>query len=176
MTEIPSFPTSDLFSLDSADLVPRAIDVFRFQYRHNSLYREFSDALGVRPEAVRRIGEIPFLPVGFFKTHEVRTGAWAPEVVFESSGTTGMVTSRHPVRDAELYRRSYMTGFEQFYGDVRGWCIIGLLPAYLERSHSSLVFMVQGLIRASGHPESGFYLYEHEKLCEVLGRVEAAGQ
>jgi hypothetical protein len=182
MTSIPGFNPDSMFSLTSAgeeatrEFDTRALAVFRFQYARNPLYREFTDALGVRPEAVGRIGEIPFLPVGFFKTHDVRTDDFVPEIVFRSSGTTGMVTSRHEVRETDLYRKSFMAGFERFYGSVGGWCIIGLLPAYLERSDSSLVFMVHALIGASGHPDSGFYLYEYEELYRVLQRLEAAGQ
>jgi hypothetical protein len=106
----------------------------------------------------------------------VRTGEFRPEAVFESSGTTGVVTSRHLVRDVGLYRKSFTAGFEHFYGPVSDWCIIGLLPAYLERAHSSLVFMVNELIGASGHSASGFYLYDHAALFGVLERLEAAGQ
>ena len=176
MTDLPSFPPQSVFSISETDFVPRTLEIFRFQYALNPLYREFVDKLGVRPELVSRIGDIPFLPVSFFKTHEVRTGEFVPEIVFESSGTTGMVTGRHLVRDEGLYRQSFVTGFEHFYGLVRDWCIIGLLPAYLERSHSSLVYMVDGLIGAGGQPESGFYLYEHEALYGLLQRLEAAGR
>ncbi|HTR31016.1 MAG TPA: hypothetical protein VMH27_17215 [Puia sp.] len=175
MTTAP-FPPASLFDLDPADFADRAINLFRFQYAHNRLYREFADSLGVRPASVTRIAEIPFLPVNFFKTHPVRTGEFVPDIVFESSGTTGVVTSRHLVRDLSLYRESLMTGFRRFYGPAGDWCIIGLLPAYLERSHSSLVFMANELITASGHPDSGFYLYEHAALASVLGRLEKAGQ
>jgi hypothetical protein len=125
---------------------------------------------------VDRIEDIPFLPVSFFKTHEVRTGEFVPEVVFESSGTTGMVTSRHLVREVGLYRQSFLSGFGHFYGPVRDWCVIGLLPAYLERSNSSLVYMVNELIVSCGHPDSGFYLYDYEALYELLQRLEEAGQ
>jgi hypothetical protein len=172
MTSIPSDP----FTLSAPDFTPQALAIFQFQYAHNPLYRDFADALGVRPGSVVRVEDIPFLPVGFFKTHEVRTGAFEPEVVFRSSGTTGMATSRHLVRDARLYRRSFLTAFEHFYGPVRDWCVIGLLPAYLERSDSSLVYMVNDLIASSGHPDSGFYLYEYAALYGLLERLEAAGQ
>jgi hypothetical protein len=167
---------TQLSTISEADFTSRAIEIFRFQYAENPLYRDFVDALGVRPGSVARIGDIPFLPVSFFKTHEVRTGEYRPEIVFHSSGTTGMATSSHLVKDAGLYRESFLTGFGQFYGPVADWCIIGLLPAYLERSDSSLVYMVNDLIGRSGHPDSGFYLYEYEALYELLQRLEAAGQ
>jgi phenylacetate-coenzyme A ligase PaaK-like adenylate-forming protein len=158
------------------DFIPRALDTFRLQYDQNSLYRQYADALGVRPESVRSLAELPFLPVSFFKTHLVRTGEFIPEIVFESSGTTGSVTSRHAVKELELYRRSFTAGFERFYGSITDWCVIGLLPSYLERANSSLVLMVHELIGASGHPDSGFYLYEHGLLKEVLERLERQGQ
>ena len=167
---------TQLSTISAADFTPRALDVFQFQYAQNPLYRDFADSLGIRPGSVGRIEDIPFLPVGFFKTHEVRAGDWLPEIVFRSSGTTGMVTSKHLVRDLELYRRSFLTGFEHFYGPAGDWCIIGLLPAYLERSDSSLVYMVNELIASGGHPDSGFYLYEYEALYDLLQRLEAAGQ
>jgi hypothetical protein len=167
---------TQLSTISEADFTSRAIEIFRFQYAENPLYRDFVDALGARPGSVARIGDIPFLPVSFFKTHEVRTGEYRPEIVFHSSGTTGMATSSHLVKDAGLYRESFLTGFGQFYGPVADWCIIGLLPAYLERSDSSLVYMVNDLIGRSGHPDSGFYLYEYEALYELLQRLEAAGQ
>jgi hypothetical protein len=99
-----------------------------------------------------------------------------PKAVFESSGTTQTINSRHYVKDISLYHKSFMKGFEQFYGNINEWCIIGLLPSYVERSNSSLVVMVDELIKKSGHQQSGFYLYEYEKLHEVLMRLEQLQQ
>src|ERR1700748_935591 len=110
------FNTDELFTGAEKDFVGRALDVFRFQYAHNPLYRQFTDTLGVNPDAVRALEHIPFLPVSLFKTHTVRTGDFTPETVFESSGTTGMVTSRHEVKDLDLYRKSFTTAFQHFYG------------------------------------------------------------
>lgn len=165
-----------IFEAGKTDLTRLALDVFHFQYQNNPLYRSYTDLLGVAPAAVTAITQIPFLPVSFFKTHSVRTTAFIPEIVFESSGTTGTGGSRHEVRSLSLYTRSFMEGFGHFYGPVADWCVIGLLPAYLERSNSSLVVMADELIRRSGHPESGFYLYEHDKLYDVLQRLEARKQ
>ena len=160
-----------------------ALDLFRFQYANNPLYRQYidtlgrhTDTLGVDPAAIATPEAIPFLPIGFFKTQAVRTTDFVPEAVFASSGTTGMVTSRHEIKDLGLYRNSFTAGFERFYGSITDWCIIGLLPSYLERGNSSLVVMADELIRRSGHPESGFYLYEHAALYEILQRLEAQGQ
>jgi hypothetical protein len=162
--------------LTDTDFIPRALETFRLQYADNPLYRQYADALGIQPDRVRTLSEIPFLPVSLFKTHSVRTGNFIPEIVFESSGTTGSVTSRHEVRHLSVYRSSFTAGFERFYGPVGEWCVIGLLPAYLERSHSSLVLMVHELIGSSGHPDSGFYLYDHDALHAVLQRLERQGQ
>jgi len=165
-----------LFGVRPAGFTGLALAIFHFQYEHNGLYRAWVDTLGVRPSMVGALEEIPFLPVSFFKTDEVRTTEFIAEGVFESSGTTGTGGSRHFVRDMGLYRQSFTLGFEQFYGPVEDYCIIGLLPAYLERSNSSLVVMVHELIARSKCADSGFYLYEHEALHEVLLRLEAAGQ
>jgi phenylacetate-coenzyme A ligase PaaK-like adenylate-forming protein len=153
-----------------------ALETFRFQYANNPVYRAFADALQVRTAQVNTLLQIPFLPISFFKSHEVQTTSFQPQAIFESSGTTGFVNSRHFVKDLTIYRESFMTGFRHFYGDLEEWCIIGLLPSYLERNNSSLVVMVDELIKMSGHPQSGFYLNEHEKLQQVLLQLEAAQQ
>jgi hypothetical protein len=165
-----------IFDVRPAEFAGMATEIFRYQYANNTLYRSWTDTLGIRPSEVRMLEEIPFLPVSFFKTGEVRTTEYEPQAVFESSGTTGTGGSRHAVKDLDLYRKSFTSGFRQFYGPVEDYCIIGLLPAYLERSNSSLVVMVHELIALSGHPDSGFYLYEHEALHQVLLRLEAAGE
>ncbi|KAA2243680.1 acyl transferase [Chitinophaga agrisoli] len=165
-----------IFNLQAPDFEPAALDLFRYQYQHNALYRAYTDALRIQPGSVNAITGIPFLPIQFFKTHQVVSGTFEPELVFESSGTTQTVNSRHLVKDASLYERSFITAFEQFYGPVSDYVVVGLLPSYLERQHSSLVVMVQEMIRRSGHAGSGFYLYEHEKLYTQLQELEARGQ
>jgi len=168
-----------IFSLQAADepaFTAMALAVFRFQYQHNPLYRAYADALHTDVAAVSSMEQIPFLPIRFFKSHAVQTTVFTPELVFESSGTTTTINSRHLVKEAGLYSRSFLTAFEQRYGPVKDWCIIGLLPSYLERGHSSLVYMVDKLVGLSDHPQSGFYLYEHQRLFEVLQQLEAAGQ
>src|SRR5882757_2779255 len=136
-----------IFGLKKEDFTGLALEIFRFQYKNNPIYRQYTDTLGINPAAVLAIGEIPFLPVSFFKTHPVKTTDFTPQALFESSGTTGTQGSLHEVKDLGLYKDSFMTAFEQFYGPVKDWCIIGLLPAYLERSNSSLVVMVDELVR-----------------------------
>ena len=153
-----------------------ALEVFRWQYTENQLYRSFCEALSRKPAQINAIHEIPFIPVSFFKQHEVRSGRWQPEAVFESSGTTHTGNSRHFVQSLELYRRSFEAAFELFYGDPSGWCILGLLPSYLERRHSSLVLMVDRLIKKSGHPSAGFFLNNISELLGVIAQNEAVGQ
>jgi hypothetical protein len=168
--------TDEFFTADRQELPSRALELCAFQYAHNPLYRQYADALGVDPAALTDPAGIPFLPISFFKTQPVKTTDFTPEALFASSGTTGMVSSRHEIKDLALYRASFRAGFYRFYGDITDWCVIGLLPSYLERSNSSLVVMVDDLIRESGHPDSGFYLYDHAALYAVLQRLEAQGQ
>ena len=123
---------------------------------------------------VTNITDIPFLPIEVFKKNEVKTKEFDPAVIFESSGTSNSKTSRHFIKDLELYKESFLRAFRLFYGDPSGYCIIGLLPSYLERNNSSLVFMVQELITQSRHPLSGFYLDEHDKLYHTLVHNEIA--
>lgn len=165
-----------VFLTDQAGFSQLALELFRFQYEQNPVYREYVNALQIVGPDVKRVEDIPYLPIQFFKTRDVRTTAFEPEAVFMSSGTTQTINSRHLVKSLALYRKSFLLAFEQFYGPVNEWCIIGLLPSYLERSNSSLVVMADDLVRRSGHPDSGFYLYEHEKLAQVLQSLEARQQ
>ena len=167
-----------IFSLhiDNKGIENVALEVFRFQYDHNSLYKTYADLVNAAPGAVSSITQIPFLPVGFFKTQTIRTTEFEPEKVFESSGTTQTINSRHLLKNVEIYQQSLFRGFDLFYGDIKDWCIIGLLPSYLERNNSSLVFMVDEWIRKSGHPQSGFYLNEYKKLHKTLQQLEAKKQ
>ncbi|MEO6961326.1 MAG: acyl transferase [Puia sp.] len=149
-----------------------ALLMFRDQYAANPLYRQLANSFHIHPGSISRPEQIPFLPISFFKTQAVKTGSFVPEIIFESSGTTGQQASRHDVKSVSLYRESFLRGFGLFYGAVTDYCIIGLLPAYLERSGSSLVFMVDELIRQSLHPESGFYLYAFSELQALLLSLE----
>ncbi|MBN8667478.1 MAG: acyl transferase [Chitinophagales bacterium] len=157
-----------IFDLDPDGFQGLALDIFRYQYERNPIYRSYCAQIGRSPDDIREIEQIPFLPISFFKTHRVVTGEFTPELVFQSSGTTGMTRSTHHVKEASFYETSYTRGFESTYGPVSGKRILGLLPSYLEQGDSSLVYMVQGLIRDSGHPESGFYLNDHEGLKDTL--------
>ncbi|SHL69218.1 Acyl-protein synthetase, LuxE [Chitinophaga jiangningensis] len=168
--------TDQIFSLTPEGLEATALELFHFQYRTNAIYRAYTDAIHVRPEQVNSILNIPYLPIQFFKTHRVVCGDFEPELIFESSGTTQTINSKHLVKYSNVYTESFMTAFEMFYGPVEDYVIVGLLPSYLERQHSSLVRMVQEMIERSGKPESGFYLYEHDKLYQALQSLHARQQ
>jgi hypothetical protein len=165
-----------ILSVQTADFEELALEIFRYQYANNTIYQQYTDALGIRPGEVKSLLQLPFLPIRFFKSHRVQTGSFEPQQVFESSGTTGSTGSLHFVKDADWYRRGFTTAFQQFYGDPADWCIIGLLPSYLERKNSSLVYMVDELVRQSGHSDSGFYLNEFDRLAMVLKQLEQQGQ
>lgn len=154
----------------------RIFQLFEYQYRQNSIYQNWCKALNVTPGTINCIEHIPFLPVSFFKTHKVVCGEFEPQIIFESSGTTNTINSRHYIKDVSIYRRSFIKTFEQFYGAVKNRCIIGLLPSYLERENSSLVMMVNELIQSSQNSLSGFYLNDFDKLTKVLQQSEAMQQ
>lgn len=165
-----------IFNVTANDFEQLALEIFRFQYQHNPVYKTYVDTMKFNPEKINTLSKIPFLPIQFFKTHGIKTTDFEPACIFESSGTTQTANSHHYVKDIDLYKQSFTKAFELFYGPIDSWCIIGLLPSYLERKNSSLVFMVDELIRQSKHPESGFYLYEYEKLSDTLRKLEEKKQ
>lgn len=165
-----------VFAARSDNFTALALEVFRFQYQENELYRQYCDTLNTKIDAVDAIQKIPFLPISFFKTHPITTTHFEPEAIFESSGTTTSINSKHLVKDVSLYKKSFTAGFQQFYGNATGKCILGLLPSYLERNNSSLVLMVNELIQQSNHPLSGFYLYDMDKLRSTLQHNEILKQ
>ncbi len=141
-----------------------ALSLFRYQYKNNTIYNRFVDALGINESTIYHPEQIPFLPVSFFKTHRIVTGDFPEQLVFESSGTTGAETSKHFVVDADLYQRSFTSGFEFFYGDLSKYAVFALLPSYLERQNSSLVYMVERIMQKSNRQMGGFYLNELDEL------------
>ena len=151
---------------EERDFEALALSVFRRQAEQCAPYREYIERMGIDPHAVQRIEQIPFLPIRLFKTHEVYCGAKAPEVVFTSSATTGMTPSRHPMASLALYERAFTEAFRRFYGEPSEWSLYGLLPNYLQRKGSSLVYMADRLIQACG--SGGFYLDEYERLIADL--------
>lgn len=166
-----------VFSIkSSAEFTATALQVFRYQAAHNPVYRTFIAGLNIDPIAVSSVAQIPFMPVEFFKSHPVITGTDSAEVVFTSSGTTGMITSSHTLTDISWYVDSFRKAFDLFYGDVTNYTVLALLPAYLEREGSSLIYMAQDLIAQSNNPDSGFFLYNHQQLYDNLQKQKAAGQ
>jgi len=157
-----------IFAAPADNFNALAIELFQFQYENNSVYRQYCDILKVQANAVDTIQKIPFLPISFFKTHTVKTTDFEAETVFESSGTTGTINSKHFIKDLSLYQKSFTTCFEKFYGPPKNKCILGLLPSYLERENSSLVWMTAELIKTGTGPLSGFYLNDHEKLHRTI--------
>lgn len=152
-----------------------ALSLFRYQYKNNKVYRSFVDALGVSEQKVYHPEQIPFLPVSFFKTHKVVAGIVPEEAIFESSGTTGSETSRHYVADTALYEQSFTTSLELFYGDLSKYAVFALLPSYLERKNSSLVYMVEKLMLKSNRQMGGFFLNELEELKIQLTKAQKDG-
>ena len=165
-----------IFSItDSLNFAQAALQTFHYQAQNCAVYSDFISGLNIAPEMVTNISQIPFLPIEFFKNHEVISSNAEPQVTFTSSGTTGMITSRHLVTDISWYEQSFRQAFQLFYGDIKQYCVLALLPAYLERAGSSLVYMADDLIKQSGHPDSGFYLYNHADLHQQLLRQQQAG-
>jgi len=170
-------PFSDIFTLLEEELFTKTVfDVFRFQYENITVYRQFSDSLKRNPGNVLKIEEIPFLPIEFFKTHQIITEGNKAEITFCSSGTGNNTKSLHFVKDKQVYEDSFHTAFRNFYGKPDDYCILALLPSYLEREGSSLVYMSNKLIELSRNPQSNFYLYEFEKLSETIKKLEASHQ
>ena len=169
--------TQDIFSISSEDAFHRlALDVFKFQFETNTVYRSFCDLLYKHPSAINRIEDIPFLPIQFFKSHEVLSSKTQIEETFSSSGTTGTITSKHFVSDLSVYEQSFRLGFNNFYGNISDYTILALLPNYLERKGSSLVYMVNDMIQQSQHPESGFYLDNINELKDQLITLDSKGK
>lgn len=157
MQKIELIDLTDIFSISGKkDFEKIAMKVFRFQYENNSVYHEFCNLIKRNPTNVKSINDIPFLPIQFFKSHEVLSSKEIIQQTFTSSGTTGLQTSKHLVTDISLYETSYRKGFSEFYGNIENYCVLALLPSYLEREGSSLIYMVEDLIESSNHPNSGF--------------------
>ncbi|MCK5824413.1 MAG: acyl transferase [Ichthyobacteriaceae bacterium] len=164
---------SKIFKINDSDKFKSiALDVFKYQAKHNLVYNQFINYLNIDVDKIQELNEIPFMPIEFFKSHEVVSGTDEIKEVFLSSGTTGMQQSKHFVSDTDIYEESYLKGFEYFYGNITDYVVLGLLPSYLERNGSSLIYMVDDLIKKSGHKESGFYLNDYDKLVENIIRLE----
>ena len=168
---------TDIFTIASKkEFEKTTLKVFRHQYDNNTVYRDFCGFLGKDKQNVKSVKEIPFLPIQFFKTRDVVSSNNPVQVTFTSSGTTGMVTSRHLVTDTDYYDKSFRLAFSQFYGNIEDYAVLALLPSYLEREGSSLIYMVDDLIQHSNNPDSGFYLHNYDELITKLVALDNAGQ
>ena len=170
-------PYPDIFSINSQkEFEKKTLKVFRYQYDNNQVYQDFCSLLKKDKSNVKSIEEIPFLPIQFFKSHEIVSSSNPIREIFTSSGTTGTLTSKHLVTDVTLYEQSFRKAFSQFYGNIEDYVVLALLPSYLERDGSSLIYMVNDLIEGSNHPESGFYLNNYDELIHTLIELDSSGQ
>lgn len=169
---------SKIFEIKSdSDFKELAISVFQFQYENNSIYKSFVDSLKIKPESILEIQDIPFLPIEFFKTKSIICNEIKPDAIcFSSSGTTGQTISKHYVNSISVYEQSFTKGFQLFYGDIKDYCVLALLPSYLEREGSSLVYMANQLIKDSEHDLSGFYLNNLDELVETIFELKKQNQ
>ena len=166
-----------IFNIQSPeDFKQVAFSVFRHQFENNKVYRSFCDLLYIHPSDVHALEDIPFLPIQFFKNKKIISSLEEVQEVFTSSGTTGSITSKHYVTDIELYKESYLQGFAHFYGNIEDYTVVALLPNYLERKGSSLVYMVADLIQRSKNKKSGFYLNNIEELAKKLIKIDQKGK
>jgi len=163
-----------IFSIHSEDAFNRmALEIFRFQYKNNPVYRQYVNYLSCKVDKVEHYLQIPFLPIDFFKSHDIVCGGKIPALTFTSSGTTGMTFSRHLVADLSVYEKSFVKGFELFFGPISNYVVLALLPSYLEREGSSLIYMAEKLIETSAFDDSGFYLNEYQQLRAVLLKLKS---
>lgn len=167
----------DIFNIkNKKEFEKIALKVFRHQYDNNLVYQEFCNYLKADKNNVKNILQIPFLPIQFFKSHQIVSNTHKIQETFTSSATTGSITSKHYVTEIKLYEESYQKAFSQFYGNIENYTILALLPSYLEREGSSLVYMINDLIKMTNNPESGFYLNNHDQLIKKLLQLENDGQ
>lgn len=164
-----NLPTGDIFSItNERQFSQLALETYRYQFHHVELYREYCTLLKKTPEQVTSLEDIPFLPIQFFKSHTIISNEKIAEVIFESSGTTGTVPSRHFVADVKLYEQSFVKSFERSYGKPADFAFLALLPSYLERDNSSLIYMANSFIVQSNYTESGFFLNDFDALQHTI--------
>ena len=160
----------------SNDFETEALATFYRQYEANPVYRSYCDLLNISPSEIKTSTKIPSLPIQFFKSHAVKCFSESPSIIFSSSGTTTSINAQHSILDKAFYNHSFQKGFKNQYGDPKDWAILALLPSYLERQGSSLIYMMDALIQQSKHPASGFYLDEFDELKKQLERLESKKQ
>ena len=168
---------TSIFDINSeAAFTEKALELFKFQFEENPVYRSFCDLLYKHPSDIQKLVDIPFLPIEFFKTHKIVSSKIDIEQTFTSSGTTGSLVSQHHVADLNIYKTSFQKGFSYFYDNIKDYTILALLPCYLEREGSSLIYMVEDMIQESKHPKSGFYLNDLDALKQTLLELETSRQ
>jgi phenylacetate-coenzyme A ligase PaaK-like adenylate-forming protein len=169
--------SQDIFTISNQKQFEKiALKVFRFQYENNQVYREFCELLKIEKGNIKSLQQIPFLPIQFFKSHDVVSNSDTILEIFTSSGTTGMIMSKHLITDVTLYEESYRNAFSEFYGNIEDYAVLALLPSYLERSGSSLIYMIKDLIELSNNENSGFYLHNYDALISKLIALDESGQ
>lgn len=169
--------TDSIFNIKTqSEFESACMEVFKFQFENNRVYRSFCDLLYIHSSDCKSIQDIPFLPIEFFKSHDILSSSEPVEQVFTSSGTTRTVTSKHQVTNIKIYEESFRRAFSHFYGSIEDYVVLALLPSYLEREGSSLIYMVEDFIKQSCHPESGFYLNNLSELKEILINLDAQGK
>ena len=167
----------DIFNIESQERFTEiALKVFKHQFKNNKVYRSFCDLLYKHPSDISKIEDIPFLPIQFFKSRKVLSSLNQIDETFTSSGTTGNITSKHFVTNINVYKESYLKGFAHFYGNIEDYVVLALLPNYLERKGSSLVFMVNDLIKKTKNSDSGFYLNNLDDLTQKLINLDNKNQ
>ena len=169
--------SQDIFTITSNKQFEKiALKIFRFQYENNLVYKTFCDYLKVEKTSVKKLHQIPFLPIQFFKNYNIVSTTNQVQEVFTSSGTTGIVTSKHLVTNISIYEKSYRNAFKSFYGNIQDYVVLALLPSYLEREGSSLIYMVKDLISLSNNSDSGFYLHNYDELILKLKALDSSGK
>jgi hypothetical protein len=172
-----NFNAENIFLIkDRASFNQFAVDIFKFQAENCLVYKQFLNYLKTDINPIKWVEEIPFLPISFFKTHKILSVDNPIKITFSSSGTTSMQQSQHFITDVSLYEKSYTQAFEQFYGPVNEYCFLALLPSYQQREGSSLIYMVDDLISRSKHPQSGYFLFNHDDLYNTLAQLKAKKQ
>ena len=162
-----------LFTQSDTSFNELCLELFQFQHQNNPVYRAYCDLICVEPEKIKVHTDVPFLPISAFKSHELKCENFEAEAIFTSSGTSGSQTSKHYIKNLKLYEKNFQLGFEHFYDKLENYCVLGLLPSYLEREGSSLIYMVNDFIQKSNHPKSGFFLNNPEELYEIMVELAA---
>ncbi|HET8885360.1 MAG TPA: acyl transferase [Salinimicrobium sp.] len=167
----------EIFNISTfSEFEKTALEVFEFQFGNNPVYRKFCDLLNRNPQNVSSLETIPFIPIQFFKSDKIISSEEKAEIIFTSSGTTGNQTSKHYVTDLSIYEKSFRKGFESFYGNIEDYAVLALLPSYLEREGSSLIYMAEDFIKKSKNKHSGFHLNNFSELKNKLIELDSEGQ